>query len=236
MAKAEPNGFEGLLYRLGYASARARSALREVQEAGAGAAQRPSERSNRFADEPADAWDDDDGANSHPVAAMAAATAVGALLTQVLHPRSVNWPRAVLAGTIGTLLYDAETVVESRLRKRKFGTSRSAREALMQGGLRGQAGRYAAAIGMAGFYGQFFYGRLPGPRVLHGMLYGLAEGSTRGWGGPIALLNRVSPQIRIPSGYTHGIAHGTETTVERLGRHLLFGLALGIIYKASDED
>jgi hypothetical protein len=241
MAKwtAEQGGLEGWLYRLGYASARIGDVLQSARDAASGAADRASDAAGDLVDEVDDRWHDDDeepGSLREHAGSLAATTAVGALVAYLLRPHKVNWPRAILAGTIGTLLYDAETVVESRLRQRKFGTRPGAGGFPPLGDIRAHLGRYAAGIGMAGFYAQFLYGRLPGPPVVQGAVYGLLESATRGWGGPVALLNRLSPEIPVPSGYTHGIAHGTETAFERARRHLLFGAALGLVYRNDSDE
>jgi hypothetical protein len=239
MAKwtAEQGGLEGWLYRLGYASARIGETLQDMREATSGAAAGASDSVEHLTEEAGDRWDEAEPSSlMEHAGSLAATTAVGALVAHLLRPNRVNWPRAVLAGTIGTLLYDAETVVRSRLQQRKFGTRSGSSRFPPLNEVRAQFGRYAAGIAMAGFYARFLYGRLPGPPVLQGAVYGLLESATRGWGGPIGLLNRLSPEIRIPSGYTHGIAHGTETALERARRHLLFGAALGLVYRNSDDE
>jgi hypothetical protein len=129
-------------------------------------------------------------------------------------------------------LYDAETVVESRVRLRKFGTSKGEASPL-QGGVRVHFARYAAGIGMAGFYARYLYGRLPGPPLVQGMTYAMLEFGTQRWGGPGALLQRVAPELRIAPGYTAPAAITGEPLHSRALRHVAFGLALGLVYRGN---
>lgn len=240
---AEPTGLDGLLYRVAYASARigvrasAAGEVRTEREPAAGRAAGRRRQVHR-ADDP------EPPADAVPLAAalheqlapVLAATAVGSLLGQLLEPRRVHWPRAIVAGTIGTLVYDAETLVDAMRRRRKFGTTAPVWRVLFRGGARAQLGRYAAGVGMAGFYGRFLHGKLPGPGPLQGMAYGLVEAVTRGAGGPVALLERLAPELSVPAAYTRGIAHPDETAAQRLRRHLLFGVVVGVVYQALDDD
>lgn len=229
MAKtmAERSGPRNWLYRLGYASGRIEDALRSVREAAAGGtpAAPAADRAG------ADAAAGEGSAPPEPLRAFVATAALGTLAAQLLHPRRVNWPRAVLAGTIGTLMYDVETVAEARRLGRKFGTREALRRILMAGDLSTQAGRLAAGVGMAGFYAGFLHGRLPGPPLLQGLLYGALESGAHGWGGAAALLGRLSPEVHVPAAYARGIARGNETALERVRRHLVFGLVLGLVYR-----
>jgi hypothetical protein len=224
---AERSGIEGLLFRVGYASGRIGEVVRSVRETASTA----TATARDAAGEVDDAWSDAAEPTREQLRALAATTAVGALLAKLLRPRSVNWPRAVLAGTIGTMLYDAETLVADRLRERKFGTRAALEASLLQGGVREAALRYAAGIAMASFYARYLYGRIPAPPLVQGVAYGLLESGTRGWGGAVSLLNQLSPQIRIPTGYTQGLGRSGESVLRAVRGHLAFGIALGVIYR-----
>jgi hypothetical protein len=176
------------------------------------------------------------GEGAGQLKALAGTAASAALAAQLIRPRSVHWPRAVLAGTIATLAYDAETVVETVRGQRKFGTSSRVPPRLGFEDPRAHLGRLAAGIGMAGFYAAFVHGRLPGPGLVHGMLYGAAEAVTRGWGGPAALLARLLPDARIPVASGDGLAREGESAGERMRRHLVFGAVVAVVYAGGDRD
>jgi hypothetical protein len=235
-ATAEAGGLEGWLYRMGYATARLENLLHHARESALDAADRVASIATDA--DPSEEFGQGDDADDlrEQFGSLAATTAAGALVAQLVRPRSVNWPRAILAGTIGTLVYDAETVVESRFRQRKFGTSTAAPASDAYPGLSLQLTRYAAGIGMAGFYARYLYGRLPGSPLVQGLTFAMLESGTRAWGGPVALLQRFAPEVLVPSGYTRGIARDDETTFQRLRRHLLFGLVLGVVYRAKEKE
>jgi hypothetical protein len=224
---AEPSGIDRWLFRLGYASSRIGNIVQHVRNTASGV----TDTVRGAAGEMDDAWSDASEPTREQVRALAATTAAGALLAQLFRPHSVNWPRAVLAGTIGTLMYDAETLVTERLSDRKFGTRAPARSTLLSGGARETALRYAAGIAMAGFYARYLYGRLPVPPLAQGVAYGLLESGTRGWGGAVALLNRLSPEIGIPTAYTQGLGRPGDDPLRAIRGHLAFGIALGVIYR-----
>jgi hypothetical protein len=216
MAKAtvEQSGLEGWLHRLGYASARIGEALQSARD----------ERLPRRKREQT-------GSPGEQVGSLVTTTTAGALVAQLLRPRPVHWPRAILAGTIATLVYDAETIVESRLLGRKFSTRTAAQRPERETGLRVRLARYAAGIAMAGFYARYLYGRLPGPPLVQGLTYGLLEAGTHAYGGPVALLNRLAPDVPIPAAYTPTPVRSDEPLLQLLRRHLVFGIVLGMVYR-----
>lgn len=224
----ERSRLERWLHRLGYASAWIEDMLAAAREAAQEHAHQAAELVGKWTDELGDEIEEHDLEAS--AGSTAATAAAGMIAAQLLRPRPVNWPRAVLAGTIGTLLYDAETIVESRLAARKFGTTPAGRSAEWDDALPGIVARYAAGIGMASFYARYLYGRLPGPPLVQGLTFGALESAARGWGGALTLLSRLSPEVRLPSGYT-AIARGTETPLQALRRHLAFGIGLGMVYR-----
>jgi hypothetical protein len=231
-AAGEHSGLERWLFQLGYASERVHQALQGVREAAAGIADRAAATTEELESELEGAWGEDAIEDvKQEVGSLAATTALGVIAAQLLKPRPVNWPRAIVAGTIGTLVYDAETLVEARLRGRKFGTRTHSRPAAADESIATLLARYAAGIGMAAFYARYLYGRLPGPPLVQGVTYGVLESTTRAWGGAMSLLNRLSPEIRLPTGYTSGLARGSESPLEALGRHAAFGAALGLVYR-----
>jgi hypothetical protein len=164
------------------------------------------------------------------LAGLIGGAASSALIAQIVRPRRVHWPRAVLAGVLGTLAYDAETVVRSVRAERKFGTRSAAAAGVVRALTRVEGARLAAGVGMAGFYAAFVHRRLPGPAVVHGLAYGAAEALTRGWGGPAGLLARVAPGVRVPAATGRGLARPEDGPIERFTRHLAFGATLAVIY------
>jgi len=164
------------------------------------------------------------------LAGLLGGAATSALIAQIVRPRRVHWPRVVLAGVLGTLAYDAETVVRGVRAERKFGTRSATASGVLRALTRVEGARLAAGVGMAGFYAAFVHRRLPGPVVAHGLVYGAAEALTRGWGGPAALLARVAPGVRVPAAAGRGLARSEDGPIERFTRHLAFGATLAVVY------
>lgn len=232
------NGDTGLarwLHRAGYASEWLRQATHMVREFAGEAAEVLPER------EPSGADDLDDDEEEQPASeadlvSLASTTAAGLLTAQLLRPQEVNWPRAVVAGVIGTLLYDAGAVVDSRLAGRKIDTRRPLRAAFSENPDVETAvewvAHFGAGIGLASFYARYLYGRLPGRPLTQGLTFGALEAATLTWGGALRLLNRLSPEIRLPPAYA-GLTQGSVAPWQSFVRHLAFGAAVGLIYRAN---
>ncbi len=229
-------GLERWLHRVGYASEWMRQAAHMVREfateampeaepAGAGAVE--------------DFEDDEQPTAPADLVSVASTTAAGLLTAQLLRPREVNWPRAVLAGVIGTLLYDAGAMLDSRLAGRKIDTRRPLRAALAEDpdleAVLEWGAHYAAGIGLASFYARYLYGRLPGRPLTQGLTFGALEAATLTWGGALHLLNRISPEIRLPPAYV-GLSQEKVAPWQNLIRHLAFGAAVGLIYRADESE
>jgi hypothetical protein len=165
---------------------------------------------------------------------LAASALGGWAVTKLLRPQAVNLPRAVLAGAIGTLLYDVVTLVDQRISGRSFDTVRPLGKALTdQEDLQSIAGwtaHYAGGIGLALVYARFVHGRLPGPALLQGAAFGAADALTVQWGGVLPLLNRLTPDAKLPAGY-RGLASHPELSARSIARHALYGAALGALYR-----
>ncbi|HEV2131559.1 MAG TPA: hypothetical protein VGR27_10680 [Longimicrobiaceae bacterium] len=229
-------GLERWLHRFGYASEWMRQAADMVRGFAAEAAEAMPEA------EPAHAGrfeDDEQPAAAADLMSVASTTAAGLLTAQLLRPREVNWPRAVLAGVIGTLLYDAGAMVDSRLAGRKIDTRRPLRAALSEDpdleAVVEWGAHYAAGIGLASFYARYLYGRLPGSPLTQGLAFGALEAATLTWGGALHLLNRISPEIRLPPAYV-GLSQEGIAPWQNVVRHLAFGAAVGLIYRASESE
>lgn len=225
-------GIERWLHRVGYAAEWVRQTVDTVKEFAAEAAETVPER----IEEPESAVEreDEEPVAESDVFALASTTAAGLLTAQFLRPREVNWPRAVLAGVIGTLLYDAESLLDARLAGRKIDTRSPLRvsftedpdlETVMEWGA-----HYAAGIGLASFYARYLYGRLPGPPLAQGLAFGALEAATLSFGGAMRLMNALSPEIRLPPAYA-GLRKDNVEPWQHLLRHLAFGVAVGLIYR-----
>lgn len=174
-----------------------------------------------------------DGLPVSGLAGVAATAAAGWLGSRVLGAREVRWGRAVLAGVIGTMLYDIMMLADQRLLQRNFDTIRPLGEALtdneeLQPWL-AWAAHYAAGVGLAVVYARYLRGRLPGPPVAQGVAFGLLDAATLAWGGVYPLLSRAVPGVRIPPGYA-GLAHAPTPGAQSLLRHAAYGAGVGMVY------
>lgn len=184
----------------------------------------------------------EDGLDALPFSAspaMLAGAAAPWLASRLLHPAEVRWRRAVVAGVVGTLLYDATMLLDQRLTGRKFDTIQPLGEALTDNpDLQPWAGwvaHYAAGVGLAVFYARYAHERLPGPSVARGAVFGVLDAVTLTWGGVLPLLSRFAPGARIPPGYA-GLAYSPTLTAQSLLRHTAYGIGLGLVYGAGDGD
>lgn len=163
---------------------------------------------------------------------LLAATAGGWLATRLLAEQEVRWGRAVFAGVIGTLVYDATMLLDQRLLGRNFDTIRPLGAAFSDDPdtqrWAGWAAHYAAGVGLALFYARYL-SRLPGPPALKGAAFGLADVATLTWGGLYPLLNQVAPHIRVPPGYA-GLAHAPAFTAQSALRHVAYGAGMASAY------
>lgn len=171
-------------------------------------------------------------------AAALGATALSWAAGRWLRPSEVAWGRAVLAGVIGTLLYDATMVVDQRLLNRKFDTISPLGEALtddpeMQRWA-GLAAHYAAGVGLAVLYARYLHERLPGPRPLRGAAFGLLDAATLTWGGVYPLVQQLGGDLPIPATYA-ALAHSPTVTAQSVLRHLAYGVGVGLVYRAEGE-
>lgn len=232
----EKTGLNDLLYKAGFWAER----LANITAAASGQA---AEAAEDAADEMDDAEDDVfDALGEHApegLTAFAGTLAAGWIAKRLLEPREVNWPRAVLAGIVGTLLYDLEMAVDQRLFGRKFGTIQPLGEAVADdeetAAVLGYAGHYAAGVGLAALYARYLYGRLPGTPLTQGAFFGALDAATLNWGGVMPMLSRVSPAVKLPLGYA-GLSRDPEITAQTLLRHLAYGVGVGLVYRAPGDE
>lgn len=215
---------ERWLERLGYAAQWLSDSARAAADAGADLDERLD-----------DALPEEAG----PAAARAAAIALAGtlatrLLGRLIRPADVSWPRAVLAGVVGTLLYDAMMAADQRLFNRKFDTIGPLGEVItddpdMQRWA-GWAAHYAGGVGLALLYARYFHHRIPGPRLARGALFGLFDATTVAWGGVYPLLQSAGVSFPLPASAAV-LAHAPEITAQSLLRHLAYGVGVGLVYR-----
>ncbi|HEX6939947.1 MAG TPA: hypothetical protein VF158_11085 [Longimicrobiales bacterium] len=123
-----------------------------------------------------------------PAAGAALGAATAWLLSRLLRPRRVHWPRALLAGLAGTLLVELADGIERRLGIVPADAPRP------DGPLRLAAGLAAAAA-----YASVLYPRLPGDPRTRALIFAALEAAATRSGGTFAVLRRLSPQIAIPA-------------------------------------
>jgi hypothetical protein len=148
------------------------------------------------------------------VAVTLGTLATGWLISRLIRPRPVNWPRAVLAGVAGTALAEIMDSLSQR------GTDRPA---LFPPSVE-DLPRYAAGVATAAAYAAQIYPRLPGSPLTRGLIFGTVEATVADSGGALGLLQRVAPQLRLPLGSlaTYSIPQRSAAA------SLAFGLGLGL--------
>jgi len=88
-----------------------------------------------------------------------------------------------------------------------------------------------SGIGQGLVYGGVIEPRLPGPAVLKGALYGSVEYAVVPLGGLGGLLGSHAPQSRLP--FIGGLLDGLDGHERAYLEHLVFGIALALIYESS---
>lgn len=222
---------ERWLERLGYA-------VQHVTNTVLAATGEAAETMAEGAGEVADELELDEAAPLGGAAGVLASAAGGWLATRMLGARDISLGRAVLAGVIGTVLYDAVSATDRRLAERKFDTIPPIGEAMtddedLQRWI-DWAAHYAAGVGLAILYAKYVYGRLPLHPVAQGAAFGLVDAAAVSYGGIYPLLNRAVPGIALPPGYT-GLATDPDLTARSALRHLAYGVGLGLVYQPKEE-
>lgn len=230
------------LERIGYTAQWISDAAQSMTEATAGMVPEPEHWDEIDGEEIADAlgglddWDEDPDADAalSGSAAMLATGASAWLANRLLQPRKVNWPRAVLAGVVGTLLYDVGMLIDQRVTGRRFDTIGPLGAAISDDPevqqWAGWVAHYAAGIGLSVFYARYVYGRVPLPGAVQGAAFGAADAALLQWGGLLPVLSQAAPHVRLPAGYA-GLAHEPELGAQSLFRHLAYGVGVGMVYE-----
>jgi hypothetical protein len=210
------DAFERLVHRLGYLAARAGDMAREVTAHAGDLEEDVEERLGSL-----------DAEDITRVGAWGAGAVGSLVMARLLRPRSIDWQRAALAGVLATVAYDAVAWIDERLGARESGSEmpeRSGREQLTR-----LVARYGAGVGLAMVYAKFIHGRIPGPRVLGGVAFGVADGAAGAAGGLLPLAHRLSPSVPLPF-EARGLTPAAQVTLRTLVRHAVFGATLGAVY------
>lgn len=140
----------------------------------------------------------------------------GWLLSRLLRPRPVSWPRVVLAGAAATVLSDGI--------RRALGEPTAPGRQLVPDDPEELMARLGAGVALAAGYAAILYPRLPGPPLVRGLLFGALEVVAAPTGGVVRLA-QATPGLRFP---LQDLA-----LVEDAGplARMAFGLGLGLFYR-----
>ena len=216
---------QDIWYRLGYLLERLREApsslsALETLKPGGGASGKASSSGNPGGSRSDDSGNDDSG-NLPARLLDRGARALGSRLLSALPPRGrarlLDLLASALAGTAATVL--AEVLASLTTAERDLPLEMDELAVTLTGG----AGRGLAYAGV-------IEPRIPGPAFLAGFIYGTAEYVTASWGGVPALLGSASPHRKIP--FLSDIVEADERDADPFLQHLVFGLALALLYDA----
>lgn len=93
------------------------------------------------------------------------------------------------------------------------------------------AGRILAGLGQGLVYGGVVEPRVPGPALLKGAIFGSLEYAVHPMGGLTGILGSHTPQRRIP--FLGSLLDGLDGDDRAYLEHLVFGIALALIYESS---
>ena len=192
---------------------------------GLGAIERriPGDGTGAASDNPGNASDDDE---SDLLVTSLLGTAAGWLVTRLLSPRGVSWPRVVVAGIGATVLADVVG--------RAFGPDSEERERAYAADPDALLVRYGSGIAMAAGYAALLYPRLPGSPLAKGLVFGAMEVAAAPHGGLVRVASD-TPGLKFP---LEDLAVPVDDEVGPLA-NLAFGVGLGLLYRPSlgdDED
>ncbi|MFP3948720.1 MAG: hypothetical protein ACOC8K_08035 [Gemmatimonadota bacterium] len=216
---------QDIWYRLGYALERLRDAPRslpalETLKSGGGASKKARGSGNPDGS-PSDAPRNDDSGNLPARLIDQGARALGARLLSVLPSRGrarlLDLLASAAAGTAATVI--AEVLASLTPSERDLPLNTDELAVALSGG----AGRGLAYAGV-------IEPRIPGPAFVAGIVYGTAEYVTASWGGIPALLGSASPHRKVP--LLSEIVEVDEREADPFFQHLVFGLALALLYDA----
>jgi hypothetical protein len=212
-------------YRLGYALETARQGRTRaaLDGFGARAVARPRKDAPSTRSEP----EADEGAGSGALDLLLAA-GTGTLVSRLLRAwparrSGPNLARLLRAGAAGA----AATFLRELL------------DPLLRGDPRiptwdeGLGDRLTAGVARGLIYGAVLDTRLPGPSLARGVAYGTTEYLLSPWGGLRRTLGKSVPYARLP--VLSGLLDDPEAGEEAFVDHLVFGVALALLYGTEDE-
>lgn len=159
------------------------------------------------------------------VNAVLGATAAWAI-RRLLRPRSVSWPRVVVAGIGATVLSDLVGMA--------LEPDRASRDRVYEADPDAVLIRLAAGVALTAGYAALLYPRLPGPPLARGLAFGVLEIAAASRGGLVRVATD-TPGLKFP---LKDLAVPMDDGAGPLS-NLAFGLALGTLYQPGtdpDED
>ena len=170
--------------------------------------------------EPAEATPAEDGGSGALDLLLAAST--GTVVSRLLsawpakrRPTLVRLMRAAAAGASATLLRELlEPLLQGKAQLPRFDE--------------GFGDRLTAGAARGLVYGGVLDPRLPGPAMARGVTYAAAEYLLSPWGGLRGLVGKHAPYSRLP--VVSNLLDDPEAGEEAFLDHLVFGLALGLLY------
>ena len=155
----------------------------------------------------------------------AKSAAIAWLASRLLRPKSVRWPRVVLAGVGAALLSELVGRMQDDAPPGELSYAEDPAELL---------GRLTAGVAVAAGYASILYPRLPGSPLFRGLAFGALEIAAAPRGGLLRLASQ-APGVRFP---LQALALPVDEDAGPAA-HLAFGLALGLLYRngvVEDED
>lgn len=151
------------------------------------------------------------------------ASVTGWLVARLLRPRSVSWPRVVVAGIGATLLSDlVGRALEPPSEERDEAYSADPDALLV---------RFGAGLAMAAGYAALLYPRLPGSPLTRGLIFGGMELAAAPHGGLVRVATD-TPGLKFP---LKDLAMPIDEDAGPLAR-LAFGVGLGLLYRPDRGD
>lgn len=148
--------------------------------------------------------------------------AAGWLLSRLLQPRAVSWPRVIVAGIAATALADLVGRTVDHEPGRRPEHPQDPEELLA---------RYGAGIAIAAGYASLLYSRIPGSPLFRGLAFGAMEVFAAPRGGLVSFAAR-APGIQFP---LQTLAFPVERDAGPLA-HLAYGVGLGLFYRYDPDE
>ncbi len=146
------------------------------------------------------------------------AAAAGWLVSRLLRPKKVSWPRVVVAGLGATVLSDVVARALGPESEDPFLAYDEDPDALLV--------RLAAGVAMAAGYAALLYPRLPGPPLAKGLIVGAMEMGAAPHGGLIRVATE-TPGLKFPLSDLAAPGDGGTDPLANVA----FGVALGLLYR-----